>query len=151
MSSDLVNSQLFDDWTFYNRFREDLKHSKQEVIIESPFITSQRVSSLVRDFEHLISKKVRVYIITRSPEEHDLNMKHQAEEAIRRFETIGVHVILSSEYSHRKLAIVDRKILWEGSLNILSQTYSKEFMRRIESESLANECFEFVKLGKFIY
>jgi hypothetical protein len=78
-------------------------------------------------------------------------MKRQSEEAIRRLETMGIHVIVNSEYSHRKLAIIDRTILWEGSLNILSQTYSKEIMRRIESEAQAKECFKFIDLGKYIY
>jgi hypothetical protein len=78
-------------------------------------------------------------------------MKLQAEEAIRRFETIGVQVLITTDYHHRKLAILDRNILWEGSLNILSQTYSREIMRRIKSSSLSNEMFEYLKLSRFIY
>jgi len=78
-------------------------------------------------------------------------MRQQAEEAIRRFEKMGIQVIIGSEYSHRKLAIIDLKILWEGSLNILSQTYSQEIMRRIKSEIQAKECFKFIKLEKYIY
>ncbi len=33
---------------------------------------------------------------------------------------------------HRKLAVIDRTILWEGSLNILSQNRSQKVMSRIE-------------------
>lgn len=151
LSPDLIHSQLYDDITFYPKFKEDLRHCKKEVIIESPFISSQRIYSLIRPFENLVARKVKVYIITRDPNEHDINMKQQAEEAIRRFEKMGIQVIISSEYSHRKLAILDRKILWEGSLNILSQTYSQEIMRRIESEVQAKKCFKFINLGKYIY
>ncbi len=151
LSPDLIHSRLYDDLTFYPKFKEDLRHCKKEVIIESPFISSQRICTLIRPLETLVARKVKVYVITRDPDEHDLNMKRQAEEAIRRFETIGVQVLVSSDYSHRKLAILDRKILWEGSLNILSQTYSREIMRRIDSEDQAQECFRFVNLGKYIY
>ena len=51
---------------------------------------------------------------------------------------------------HRKLAIIDRQILWEGSLNILSQIKSREIMRRIEGDNYAQDMFNFLKLKRFI-
>ncbi len=151
LSSDLVHSKLYDDNTFYHQFINDLKHSKKEVIIESPFICSQRMCSLIGIFESLVERKVKVYVITRDPDEHDLSMKQQAEDGIRQLEMLGVQVIVATNYDHRKLAIVDRKVLWEGSLNILSQSYSREIMRRIVSENQAKEMFRFMRLGKYIY
>ena len=88
--------------------------------------------------------------MTRDPKEHEENMEYQSEDAIRTFEAIGVQVLLCVGNHHRKLAILDRKILWEGSLNILSQTYSREIMRRIESEKIALEMFNFLKLSRFL-
>ena len=151
LSSDLVDSQLFDETTFYKQFVADLKHSRKEVIIESPFITSQRVFHLTAVFAELVRRKVKVYVITRDPDDHDPNLKRQAECEIRQFETMGIQVLISNEYSHRKLAIIDRKVLWEGSLNILSQTCSREIMRRIQSSSMSQEMFEYLKLSRFIY
>ena len=151
LSPDLVQSRLYNEADFYKQFIADLKRCKREVIIESPFISSNRMSSLIRPFEDLINRKIKAYVITRHPDEHDLTMKQQAEEAIRRFETIGVQVLLTLDYHHRKLAILDRSILWEGSLNILSQTCSREIMRRISSTSLSEEMFDYLKLERFIY
>ncbi len=150
-SPELVASKLYNEHTFYKKFSQDLKKSRQEVIVESPYITSTRMYSLAPLFRSLVARKVKCYVITRDPIDHDLSMKQQAEKEIRKFQTIGVQVILTNEYSHRKLAIIDRKVLWEGSLNILSQTSSQEFMRRIENEKQAQDCFKFVKFGKFIY
>lgn len=133
LSPGLVESKLFDEMTFYQQFRKDLGRCKKEAIIESPFISSQRMYSLAESFDALVRRRVQVYVITRDPGEHDLPMKQQAEKAIRRFETMGVQVFVTTNYSHRKLAILDRTVLWEGSLNILSQNLSREFMRRINS------------------
>lgn len=144
-------SKLFDEDTFYPRFIKDLSQARSEVIIESPFITSQRMYSLMPSFQKLINRKVKVYVFTRDPNEHDVSMRQQAESEIRKFETMGVQVLLPVEYSHRKLAIIDRSVLWEGSLNILSQTYSREIMRRIVSDQMAQEMFSYLKLSKFIY
>jgi hypothetical protein len=150
LSPDLTQSRLYDDDNFYPKFKRDLSQCRKEVIIESPFISGQRMRTLSRLFENLVDRKVKVYVITRDPDEHSINMKQQAEEAIRDFERMGVQVIIS-ECSHRKLAILDRKILWEGILNILSQTHSQEIMRRINSETKAKECFKFINLSRYIY
>jgi len=88
--------------------------------------------------------------MTRSPKEHDENMEEQSEEPISLFERMGIQVLLCMGNHHRKLAILDRKILWEGNLNILSQSYSREIIRRIENEELVLEMFDFLKLARFI-
>ena len=144
-------SSLFDEKTFYQTFFQDLKNCQEEVVIESPYITYQRMKTFDRIFEKLIEKGVKIYFITRDPKEHDESMEIQSEEVISYCEQIGIQVLLCLGNHHRKLAILDRKILWEGSLNILSQTYSREIMRRIESHELSTEMFNFLKLGRILY
>lgn len=56
----------------------------------------------------------------RNPEEHHKEYIIQAEDAVAAMQEIDVKVLYTVKH-HRKLAIVDREILWEGSLNILSQ------------------------------
>jgi succinyl-CoA synthetase alpha subunit len=101
-------------------------------------------------FNNLLEKGVKIYVMTRDPKEHDLSMEVQSEDVIRTFEIMGIQTLLCVGNHHRKLAILDRKILWEGSLNILSQTHSREIMRRIENEEITMEMFNFLKLYKFI-
>lgn len=148
--SNPFSSQLHTEKTFYLSFLDDLENCNEEVIIESPYITGERTNLFIPIFEMLLEKGVRIYVMTRDPKEHDLNLEAQSEEIIRTFEIMGVQTLLCVGNHHRKLAILDRKILWEGSLNILSQTHSREIMRRIENEEIAIEMFNFLKLGKFI-
>ncbi len=128
-------SILHDEKTFYKQFTHDLLEARQEVIIESPFITYRRLELLKPVFEKLISRGVEVFVMTRHPHEHDIDMAEQAEAGIRYFEGLGVQVLLCDGNHHRKLAMIDREILWEGSLNILSQSHSREFMRRMGSKN----------------
>ncbi|MEP7167459.1 MAG: phospholipase D-like domain-containing protein [Candidatus Woesebacteria bacterium] len=144
------NSALFDESTFYSQFTQDLLRCCSEVVIESPFITKERMSKLFPVFETLIRRGIRVYIFTRDPREHTESMEVQSEVEIQRFERLGVQVFLCRGNHHRKLAILDRKILWEGSLNILSQVKSREIMKRIEEEESAIEMFEFLDFARFI-
>ena len=146
-STDVTNSILYNELTFYNQFIKDLLKAKEEVIIESPYLTTKRLKILIPIFTKLKKRNVRVFIITRDPKEHDEMMAEQSEAGICFFESAGHQVLLVNGRHHRKLAMIDRKVLWEGSLNILSQTYSRELMRRIESRELTNELFHFLKLN----
>lgn len=141
---------LFDETTFYRAFLGDLQKCRKEVIIESPFITTTRMKTFNSIFKRLIAKGVKIYVITRHPHEHSGDYKAQSEEAISFFEQIGVQAFLCTGNHHRKLAIIDREILWEGSLNIFSQTKSREIMRRIDKEKYAMEMFEFLKFNTVI-
>jgi len=144
------NSSLYDENTFYSTFIQDLNNCRREVIIESPFITSERNAMFMPIFLKLIKRGIKVYIVTRSPIEHSINLAKQAELEIRNFEAMGVQVLLCIGNHHRKLAIIDREILWEGSLNILSQTKSREIMHRIKGGKLALQMFNFLGFVKYM-
>lgn len=143
-------SELYDENTFYHKFTQDLLHAKKEAIIESPFISSKRMAYLRPIFNKVLKEGVKIYIFTRDPLEHEAVMANQSEAEISGFERIGIQTFICSGNHHRKLAIIDREILWEGSLNILSQAYSREVMRRIHVKQFAVEMFNFLKLGRFI-
>ncbi len=146
----LLTSELFDEKTFYDTFVNDLLQCEEEVIIESPFITTERMKTFRPIFNKLLAKNVKIFVITRAPQEHEPEFAYQVEVEISNFERIGVQTLLCVGNHHRKLAILDRKILWEGSLNILSQTHSREVMRQIKGEETALQMFNFLKLSQFI-
>jgi hypothetical protein len=91
------------------------------------------------------SRNVRIIVNTRHPAEHDA----QAWRAIQQMQAMGIMVLFTGGH-HRKLAILDGRVLWEGSLNILSQYDSCEIMRRIESKILAQQMLQFIQLRKFL-
>lgn len=146
----MFNTSLFDESTFYAQFSKDLLHAEREVVIESPFITINRMKKLAPIFHRLIRQGIKVFIITRQPSLHDYPMNKQSEEMIQFFEEIGIQVLVTQNNHHRKLAIIDRGILWEGSLNILSQSSSREIMRRTTGDNHAQIMFDFLRLDRFI-
>ncbi len=135
---------LADEKSFYHRFEQDLLEASEEVIIESPFIIIAKLRSLKPVFESLINKGVKVFVITRHPNEHDELMAEQSEAGIRFFENLGVQVFMCKDH-HRKIAMVDRRIIWKGSLNILSHRNTREFMEREENKQKAEILFKFLK------
>ncbi len=145
---ELLTSKLYDENTFYKAFVKDIHNATEEILIESPYITSKRMDMLMPVLQNALVRGVRVSIITRDPHYYTNDMSVQADREINFFKRIGIKVSLCDGNHHRKLALFDRTVIWEGSLNILSQNYSKEIMRRIESDKLAKQLITFLKLEK---
>lgn len=146
---DVLSSRLFDQNSFYTAFIHDLSNCTEVVIIESPFITRKRMANLMPIFRKLAKRGVRIIINTRPPEEHEYSYRLQAEEAVALLQDLDVLVLFTAGH-HRKTAVLDQTITWEGSLNILSQNDTCEIMRRIMSLSLAQQMINFLKLEKYL-
>lgn len=144
-ASGLLTSGLFDQNTFYEAFLKDLHSCRSELIIESPFITTKRISAIFPKIERLRKRGIKIIINTRDPIEHEGIYQFQAEDAIARLQAIGVHVLYTGGH-HRKIVILDKNILWEGSLNVLSQNDTCEMMRRIVSSELAQQMINFLHI-----
>lgn len=147
--SELSSSRLFSQDDFYSYFKRDLLNAKHEVIIESPFLSYKRLNYLIPIFHQLIRRGIRVIINTKPSIEQDSDYCRRAEECIEMLLELGVEVLITGGH-HRKLAIIDRQVLYEGSLNILSQNDSCEIMRRIQSGQLAAQMINFIGISKII-
>ncbi|MGH9856449.1 MAG: phospholipase D-like domain-containing protein [Acidobacteriota bacterium] len=100
--------------------------------------------------QKLKARKVRIIINTRDPQTNeDEHRKLDSHKALSKLQYLGVHVLYTKSH-HRKLVVIDRAILYEGSLNVLSQNNSSEVMRRIESVPLAWEMIRFVGLDQYV-
>ena len=149
VSQDFITSRLFDEKTFYQRFLKDAASCRRELIIESPFITTRRRGYMLPILKSLTRRGVRVVVNTRHPNEHEEYLKNEAGVSIALLQDAGVIVLFTGGH-HRKLAIVDRSILWEGSLNILSHNESCEIMRRIDSTTMAKDMINFLGIARHI-
>lgn len=137
--SAVQSTDLFNEKTFYRSFIKDLFEAKREVIIYTPFVTKHRTDFYKNIIEKLRRRNIEVFIFTRPIEEYSTMLQPQIECALKRYEELGVCIFYMGRYIHEKAAIIDREILWEGSLNILAHNASNEMMRRTQSEESAME------------
>jgi phosphatidylserine/phosphatidylglycerophosphate/cardiolipin synthase-like enzyme len=139
---------LFDQNTFYAALENDLQRCQRELIIESPFITASRINVLLPIFGKMCRCNVKIIINTRDPIEHEGDYVRQAQEAVMILQDMGITVLYTAKH-HRKLAIIDRHVTYEGSLNILSFSDSCEIMRRIVSDVVANDLYKYLRLHRY--
>ena len=144
----LPSSRLYDQDTFYKAFLRDIERAQTRVIIESPFITEKRMNLLLPTLLKLRNKGISIIINTKPFEEHEQRYRDQAIWAVGIMQDIGIEVLMTVGH-HRKIAIIDDNILWEGSLNILSQNDSCEIMHRILSTELVGDFLNHINFKKW--
>lgn len=150
IQGEIENALLVDERDFYPLFLKDVLGATKEVIIQSAFITTSRLNTLLPVFQLLLRRGVRIFVMTRVPWEHNGVMRAQSEEGQRTLEKLGVVILPFVGNIHQKYAIVDRALMWDGSLNILSQRDSKEVMRRCVGKKTVNQYMDFMRLSKNI-
>jgi hypothetical protein len=117
---------------FFSSFHRDLKQAEQKVIIFSAFVYPDRVSHEGPYLQDLVRRGVKTLVFTKSVGER---FTQQAEVSAlhKQLREIGV-TVYPFEGTHHKLAIIDGRVLYHGSLNILSWSgQTKEVMSRSES------------------
>lgn len=142
------STALYDQNTFYEALERDLWRCQSELVIESPFITMRRMNELLPIFAKLRRRNVNIIINTRNPTEHEGNYRTQAQDAVYALQELGINVLYTVKH-HRKLVIIDRHVIYEGSLNILSYTDSCEIMRKIVSDIVANDLYKYLGLHRY--
>jgi phosphatidylserine/phosphatidylglycerophosphate/cardiolipin synthase-like enzyme len=69
------------------------------------------------------------------------------EETVASLQDAGVRLLFKAKI-HQKFAVIDEKIVWYGSINILSYGGAQESIMRLESPNIAQELMK--DLGKSI-
>ncbi|HEX9059652.1 MAG TPA: phospholipase D-like domain-containing protein [Clostridia bacterium] len=85
-----------------------------------------------------MSKKVKVIIITRPLEDFQSKDITLLQEVLKKLEASGISLAFKSNI-HQKFAVVDQKIVWYGSINLMSFGSAEESIMRLESHNIANE------------
>lgn len=123
--------QVFNESNFYQTFLKDVRNAKALVVLQSPFITQKRWSQLSSDFRSCVDRHVCVCVFVQ-----DQGDSAEFQNCLLHLRKAGVHVNVRPSI-HEKVAIIDERVLWDGSLNVLSHRNTCERMSRIVSREMA--------------
>lgn len=129
---------IFDKQSFLPVYSNDLMSAEREIIIVSPFITKKRVLHLIEYLRAAVEKKVKVVVVTRPKEDFQGKNPKGLVEALELLKQEKVSLVYRSNL-HQKFAVMDQKLVWYGSINLLSFGSSEESMMRLESPTVAHE------------
>lgn len=138
MSSSSISIEHCTDRDFLEAFRKDLANTINKAIVLSPFISKKRAACYYYDLHLLAQKNIKTDIYTKPMIEQPKSLQNHFKEVESSLKLIGVGFYVRPGM-HEKIGILDDKIIWHGSLNILSHNNTKESMLRIESPELVQE------------
>ena len=116
-------------------------------MIVSPFITNKRVTQMLQYFSTIINKQIKVTIVTRPSEDFKNKGRQSLERIFDVLKNMGIAVVLRSNI-HQKFAIIDQRIVWYGSINLLSFGSAEESIMRLVSGNIAYELMKSTHIQK---
>lgn len=126
---------IFNTSNFLSVYANDIAAAQKGIIIVSPFLTKRRINIMLKT---LINTSAKITVITRPCDDYKENDMRRINECIEILEMNNITVKTKSKI-HQKYSLIDNRIVWYGSINLLSFGTAEESIMRIESENIANE------------
>lgn len=110
----------------------------------SPFVSKKRTLQMIQYFSMALSKNVKIVVMTRPPDELGQKGQSALHDALDLLKNAGVRIIFKSNI-HQKFAIMDQRLVWYGSINLLSFGNSEESIMRLDSPNIAVELMKSIE------
>lgn len=129
---------IFDKGNFLPVYNNDVIAAKREILIVSPFVTRRRTLQMLPQMEAAKRNGVKVIVVTRKAEDSKGKDTTALQGTLDLLKNSGVSMVFRSNI-HQKFAVIDQRIVWYGSINLLSFGDAEESVMRLESPNIANE------------
>ena len=143
-TAELINS-IFNKDSFLPVYSSDIVNAQKEIFIVSPFVSKRRSEQLLQHLRIAVSNNVKVIILTRPPEDYREKDRLLLKHALDVLKKEGINLLFKSNI-HQKFAVIDQKIVWYGSINLLSFGSAEESIMRLESSNIANELLKSIDM-----
>jgi hypothetical protein len=143
MEFDTTSAVAFDERAFVAALSQDMAEATASAVIFSPYCTETGTSRWLGPLREAIERGVKVRIVLRPFSGSASSTQVGLQQRIDLLRSIGC-VVDERVGMHEKVAIIDGRVLWHGSLNILSHRDTTESMLRIPGEEACAELARFL-------
>ncbi|MFG1952092.1 AAA domain-containing protein [Micromonospora sp. NPDC048830] len=141
-------ANIQDERQFYDTFAEHLRAAKHSIWIWAPW-TRDRMRSVLPLLAEAVGRGVTVVVFVRDPsdtgQKTDTAQEHVM--ALRRVATTVVEVYKM----HQEIVVVDERLVLLGSLNVLSQSDSREVMLVMQGKCFARKLLQHERAQTFAH
>lgn len=139
-------SLMYTGKDYADELKRDLLSAKREVMMVSPALAGKTVATFLNTIKPRILETVTVSVMTKSAE-GIANPQHRANRMQLMASLADTGIDLQQQDSiGPKCVLIDRKIVWYGSIDILGNQSNDASFIRLESTKLAEELYE--RLGR---
>ena len=132
---------IFDSDSYLHVYQNDLKESTNEIVIASPVLNRRKVCSFIDHVKDVQEKGVRVTVLTLAVGRYRKNSTSSAERSAGMLREAGIYVKLQDSM-HDRFAVIDGKIVWYGSINLLASEKTDDNIMRVSDMEIAQELIE---------
>lgn len=132
---------IYDKKSYQEVYLKDLTESNKNLIISSPGINERKVKQLIALMQKKQEDGISVMVLTLSPESYPEKRVEKTRELIRCLVGVGIRVI-ERPVMHEHYAVIDKEIVWYGSMNLLSGEKEDDNLMRVLSKDIAQELLE---------
>ncbi len=134
-------NSIFNMENYYETYSKDLLSAKNEIIISSPAISGKKVHKLKDLLKETQENGVKIRIITWKPDLYGYGDPVYWIELQAEMRSFGFNVELVENYCEH-YCIIDREIVWYGSMNFLGKEDAEDNLMRICSKEISAELLE---------
>ena len=138
------SNAIYDLDTYESVYLRDLLEAKAKIVISSQTLNTPKVNQLIRLSNE--RPELKITIVTWAPEVYKYGRDEIRIELMNRLRAASFK-ILTVEDNCERFAVVDREIVWYGSMNLLSKADVEDNLMRVESKDIAAELLEMTFSG----
>ena len=129
---------IFDIDSYADVYRNDLLTAEKEILISSPAISGKKVYEII----HLLREKqeagIKIVIVTWKPDCYGYGDSVYWQELQEQMRKAGFDMNLVEDYCEH-YCIIDRQVVWYGSMNFLGKEDAEDNLMRIADGKIAHE------------
>lgn len=132
---------IFDIDNYEAVYKRDLINANTEIILSSPAISAQKVEEMMLLLQEKQAAGLHIVIVTWKPDRYGYGDSVYWMELQERMRRSGFEMNLVEDYCEH-YCIVDREIVWYGSMNFLGREDAEDNLMRVNSKNIASELLE---------
>ena len=138
---------IFDVRNYRDSYFNDLKQAKKEIVICSPGLRARKISEMINLLKNQQENGVRVTVLTWQQDIDNFEGGNARDILIDDLIRAGFDLRLLDDISEH-FTIIDKEIVWYGSLNFLGKEDVDDNLMRVDSPQIAEELLEIACTAK---
>ncbi len=134
-------NSIYDIDNYSEIFKKDLLEAKREIIISSPVISDDKVNEFIEMLKEKQACGIRVRIVTWHPEMYNYGNSVKRMALHDKMLRNGFELNLA-ESNCQHYCVIDREIVWYGSMNLLGKEDVEDNLMRVCSKEIVDELLE---------
>ena len=136
--NDTQKGTLFSASDYYDSFKTDCLSAQKQIYISSPYLIKSAVQNTILNLQSLVQKGVKIFVTTRLENSAQTDKTEKQRALITILDQAGITVNQTENLSQR-IAIIDDRILWYGSINLLGFVEEDDCIMRLENPKIVGE------------